>query len=123
MNPILSPFWFYLIGISDSLITLFLRIGGCALVVAIILGVIGGIEYTDGDRNAGCKILSYVKKFVIMGIITFSLAAIIPSEKTCYKMIAATVVTPNNIEMVGSTTTDIIDYIIESVDTLIEKNK
>lgn len=108
---------------SNSLITLFSFMGNCALIAAIVLGVIGGMEYADGDRDAGRKILSYVKKFVIMGIITFSLVIITPSEKTCYKMIAATVVTPNNIEIVGNTTTDIIDYIIESVDTLIEKNK
>lgn len=123
MNPIISPLWFYLIGMSNSLIALFASIGSCALIAAIVLGVIGGIEYTDGDEDAGRKILSYVKKFVIMVIIMFSLVVITPSEKTCYKMIAATVVTPNNIEIVGNTTTDIIDYIIESVDTLIEKNK
>lgn len=123
MNPIISPLWFYLIGMSNSLIALFSFMGSGALIAAIVLGVIGGIEYTDGDEDAGRKMLNYVKKFVIMGIITFSLVAITPSEKTCYKMIAATVVTPNNIEIVGNTTTDIIDYIIESVDTLIEKNK
>ena len=30
-------------------------------------------------------------------------------------------VTPNNITAVGETTEDIIDYIVESVDTLLEK--
>lgn len=123
MNPIISPLWFYLIGMSNSLIALFAFMGSGALIAAIVLGVIGGMEYADGDRDTGCKMLNYMKKFVIMGIITFSLVAITPSEKTCYKMIAATVVTPNNIEIVGETATDIIDYIIESVDTLIEKNK
>ncbi len=123
MNPIISPLWFYLIGMSNSLIALCSFIGSCALVVAIILGVIGGMEYTDGDEDAGRKMLKYMKKCVITGILTFSLVAIIPTEKTCYKMIAATVVTPNNIEIVGSTATDIIDYIIESVDTLIEKEE
>ena len=123
MNPIINPLQFYLIGISNSLIVLSVFIGSCALIVAIILGCVGGIVYTDGNKNAGCKILNYIKKYVALGILTFSLAAILPSEKTCYKMIAATIVTPNNIELVGNTATDIIDYIIESVDTLIEKEK
>ena len=123
MNPIINPLWFYLISVGDSLIKLFTVMGGCALIAAVILGVVGGMEYADGDEEIGRKMLHYVKKCVIISILTFSLMAIIPSEKTCYKMIAATIVTPNNIETVGETATDIIDYIIESVDTLLEKEK
>ena len=45
MNPIINPLWFYLIGMSNSLIILSAFIGSCALIVAIILGVIGGMEW------------------------------------------------------------------------------
>ena len=38
-----------------------------------------------------------------------------PSEKACYQMIAATIVTPDNITTVGNTATDIVDYIVDSV--------
>ena len=123
MNPIINPLWFYLISVGGSLITLFAFIGGLFLTVAIIVGVTGGMMYADGDEDTGCKMLKYMKKYAIMGMLVLALMAIIPSEKTCYKMIAATIVTPNNIEIVGETATDIIDYIIESVDTLLEKEK
>lgn len=38
-------------------------------------------------------------------------------------MMAASIVTPNNIEAAGETATDIIDYIVDSVDELIENNE
>lgn len=44
-------------------------------------------------------------------------------KKTGYAMMAASIVTPNNIEAAGETATDIIDYIVDSVDELIENNE
>ena len=44
----------------------------------------------------------------------------LPSESTCYKMMAAEIVTPDNIEAAGNTAQNIIDYIIESIDKIIE---
>ena len=46
---------------------------------------------------------------------------LLPSKETSYKILAASMVTPNNIAAVGETAEDIIDYIVESVDTLLEK--
>lgn len=46
----------------------------------------------------------------------------VPSETTCYKMMAAQVVTPNNISTVGKTGEDIINYIVESVKEITDSN-
>jgi hypothetical protein len=35
-------------------------------------------------------------------------------------MMAASLVTPNNIEAVGNTATDIVDYIVDSVDKILD---
>lgn len=47
----------------------------------------------------------------------------IPSETTCYKMMAAQVVTPDNISTVGKTSEDIINYIVESVKEITDSDK
>lgn len=123
MNPIISPLWFYLIGVGNSAICFFGTVGGLFAIAGLIALVIGGIEFTDYSKEKGLKILKWAKQNIIIGILSALFAIFIPTKETCYQMIAATVVTPNNIEVVGETATNIVDYIIESVDALIEKEE
>lgn len=123
MNPIINPLWFYLIGVGANAQILFGVIGGFTTIVAVIVLVISTIEYCSYNREFVLKIIKIGKKYLIIGLMIGFFAILIPTKETCYQMIAATVVTPNNIEIVGETTTDIIDYIIESVDTLLEKEE
>lgn len=123
MNPIINPLWFYLMGVGTSAIYFFGTVGGLLIILGIIALVSGGMEYTDYNKEKGLKILKWAKKYTIIGILICLLAIFIPTKETCYQMIAATVATPNNIEIVGETATDIVDYIIESVDTLLEKEE
>ena len=60
-------------------------------------------------------LLSLVKKSVVICVVSCILLCLMPSEKACYQMIAATIVTPDNITTVGNTATDIVDYIVDSV--------
>lgn len=123
MNPIISPLWFYLIGIGASTQVLLGVVGGTIATAAGIALIISAIEYHDYNHESTLKIIKISKKYFMIGLMISFFAVFIPSKETCYQMIAATVVTPNNIEIVGETTTDIIDYIIESVDTLLEKEE
>lgn len=123
MNPIISPLWFYLMGVGNSAIYFFGIVGGLFAIAGLIALVIGGIEFMDYSKEKGLKILKWGRKYTIIGILSCLFAIFIPTKETCYQMIAATVVTPNNIEVVGETATNIVDYIIESVDALIEKEE
>ena len=123
MNPIISPLWFYLIGIGAGTQVLLAVVGGTIATAAGIALIISAIEYHDYNHESTLKIIKISKKYFMIGLMISFFAVFIPSKETCYQMIAATVVTPNNIEIVGETTTDIIDYIIESVDTLLEKEE
>lgn len=125
MNPIISPLWFYLIGIGAGIQILLGIVGGTIATAAGIALIISAIEYYNYNYNheSSLKIIKISKKYFMIGLMISFFAVLIPSKETCYQMIAATVVTPNNIEIVGETTTDIIDYIIESVDTLLEKEE
>ena len=117
MNPVINPVWFYLISVGENLRPFCWAVGGIVLIVLFIVGMICLME------GVVDKFTKVALKPAIISIIVMFFACLLPSEKACYQMIATTVVTPNNIEIVGETATDIVDYIIESVDTLIEKEE
>lgn len=123
MNPVINPLWFYLIGVSTGAQTLFGIVGGTIVIAAGIALIVSAIEYYDYKCESILKIVKISKKYLIIGIIIGFFAILIPSKETCYQMVATTVVTPNNIEIVGETATDIVDYIIESVDKLLEEEE
>ena len=124
MNPIISPLWFYLIGIGAGTQVLLEVVGGTIAVAAGIALIVSAIQYYNYNFESSIlKIIKISKKYFMIGLMIGFFAELIPSKETCYQMIAATVVTPNNIKIVGETTTDIVDYIIESVDTLLEKEE
>ena len=120
MQPIINPALFYLIDLLKGLSFFFGIIGGFTLVVVFIVGLLVMCEdgYDTEDKDV-METWKRIKYFLIVGLACIFMTVIIPSEKTCYKMVAASIVTPNNIEAVGDTATDIIDYIVDSVEEII----
>lgn len=126
MKPIISPIWFYLVNLFSKVgdFAMILIIGGIILTVlfAIFLLVVG----TEGDFESEEEIkrwYGYLKKGIIAIIAAGVLYCAVPSETTCYKMMAAQVVTSDNIATVGKTGEDIINYIVESVKEITDSNK
>lgn len=124
MKPIISPWLFYLMGISEE-------VGLVSLLIGIVLGIVTLIYFIiiamcKHDNNLNKEQEKYhtrkIKKFTIAFIITIILEVALPSEETCYKMIAASLVTPNNIEAVSNKAEDIINYIVDSVDKIINED-
>lgn len=120
MKPIINPLWFYLIGISENVAYTFWIVGGILLAIGIVIGIILMCEGCDTDADVVKTLLKLVKKSVIIGGILVTVGNLIPSQDTCYKMMTAALVTPNNITAVGEAATDVVDYIVDSVDQLLE---
>lgn len=118
MQPIINPALFYLIDLSKGLSFFFGIIGGFTLAVVFIVGLLVMCE--DGYDTEDMETWKRIKYFLIVGLACIFMTVIIPSEETCYKMVAANIVTPKNIEAVGGTATDIIDYIVDSVEEIID---
>ena len=118
MRPIINPIWFYLIGISENVACTFWVVGGLILTASVILGVMLMCDAWDID----VQLLKVFKKTIIIGGLLITVGNLIPSKDTCYKMMTAALVTPNNIAVVGEAATDVVDYIIDSVDQLLEEN-
>lgn len=114
MNSIISPWVFYWISVSDALSQM-MPIG-----VFIGLGVlIFSYCYNDNDKSIWGEREHMVRK---VGIFLTSLCLIgivfLPSEDTCYKMLAADMFTQDNINNATEYVTDVIDYAVDKVKEL-----
>lgn len=119
MKPIINPLWFYLIGISENIACTFWIVGGIILTIVVIAGIlIACVAWDEAEKIK--DFFKIGKKAIIIGILLITIGNLIPSKSTCYQMMTAGLVTPNNITAVGDAATDVVDYIIESVDTLLD---
>lgn len=126
MKPIISPIWFYLVNLFSKIgdFAMALIIGG--IILTVLLAIFLLVVETEGDfesEEERRRWYGYLKKGIITIIAAGVLYCAIPSETTCYKMMAAQVVTPDNISTVGKTSEDIINYIVESVKEITDSNE
>lgn len=128
MKPIISPWWIYLIDLFDNLkgllgVALFL-LGGAA-VALLIIWFFSSLDYEqDEGPIVACK--KYLKKSVIWLCVSGLLFTVIPSKDTMYTMIVLDNVTTDNIQTIGKTGKDVVDYIIDQIDKVVndkEENK
>lgn len=112
MDPIISPWWFYLISLADKVIIFsgvieyFLIIGAISFVFCIFLGG---------------EITSTKKKIIKMCVIAFAvntaLLIIVPSKETCYQMLAASMATPDNISAIADNTVEFVGKIAAAINS------
>lgn len=121
MKPIISPWWIYLIDLFDNLkgllgVALFL-LGGAA-VALLIIWFFSSLDYEqDEGPIVACK--KYLKKSVIWLCVSGLLFTVIPSKDTMYTMIVLDNVTTDNIQAIGKTGKDIIDYITDQINKIV----
>lgn len=111
MTPIINPWWFYLFDLAEKL-------GITSLIIAVLLGI-GSIVYFIILTCEGHKV-KFSKILIVIFAISSFLAIFTPTKETCYQMAAASLVTPDNLTTVGNTATDIIDYIVDSIDEILD---
>lgn len=121
MKPIVSPWTIYFASRVDSLKIL----AGCILICCIIAICIAFIE---GDIDYGSVLThkSFMKKCAIVSVISAVTLVITPSTETIYTMAVVKEITPDNIQAIGKTGKDVIDYITDQIDKVIndkEENK
>jgi hypothetical protein len=121
MKPIISPWTIYFASRADSLKIL----AGCILICCIIAICIAFIE---GDIDYGSVLThkSFMKKCAIVSVISAVTLVITPSTETIYTMAVVNEITPDNIQTIGKTGKDVVDYIIDQIDKVVndkEENK
>lgn len=121
MKPIVSPWTIYFASRADSLKIL----AGCILICCIIAICIAFIE---GDIDYGSVLThkSFMKKCAIVSVISAVTLVITPSTETIYTMAVANELTSDNVQAIGKTGKDVIDYITDQIDKVVndkEENK
>ena len=124
MKPIINPWIVYLIDLLDNLkgvLVVALIIFGC---VAVVLGIVWGLfsmDYSqDNDFIVACK--KYLKKSTIWFCISGLLFTVIPSKDTMYTMFVLENVTTDNIQAIGKTGKDVVDYITNQIDKIVNED-
>lgn len=118
MKPIVSPWTIYFASRADSLKIL----AGCILICCIIAICIAFIE---GNIDYGSVLThkSFMKKCAIVSVISAVTLVITPSTETIYTMAVVKEITPDNIQAIGKTGKDVIDYITDQIDKVINDKK
>ena len=112
--PIVNPIWFYFADFADELnFFAFIFAFVCGIAAAFCFLFYSG-EY-DEERAFFYKLC---RRFVIATIVFTIITVAVPSSNTVQEMAVASVVTYENVEAVKGEATELIDYIIDSVDKL-----
>ena len=106
MKPIINPLYIYLISVISTLETVLIIIMFFAGIIIIIAGMLYSME--EITKENGKRIL---KTATITLIVNLLICIFIPDEDSCYKMMAASIVTPDNIETVKDETIKTIEEI------------
>lgn len=122
MKPIISPWWIYLIDLFNNLkevlgVALFLL--GCTAVALLVIWLFSSLDYNE-RLIVACK--KYLKKSVIWLCVSNLLFTVIPSKNTMYTMIVLDNVTTDNIQAIGKTGKDVVDYITDQIDKIVNKD-
>lgn len=105
MEPIISPWLIYFASRADAVGTLFLIVAVAAFAICLI-------GFDDLTKNG-------FKLFISIGIISVILTVLTPTTETVYTMMVANELTSDNVQAIGKTGKDVIDYITDQIDKVV----
>lgn len=117
MNSIINPWIFYWIGVLDTFKGVALIIAVITVIGVIVMGLWMGLDISF-DNGVDSDMAKLWIKLAIVSFVAFMICAVLPSESTCYKMLAAKMFTQDNINSATEYVTDVIDYAVDKVKEL-----
>lgn len=116
MKPIISPWLIYFAELADSINMAFLFV----TFIAFIIMAIAFIPYMDNKKDETLK--QCLKKSFIWFCISVAIVVMTPSKDTVYTMVVLDNVTTDNIQAIGKTGKDVVDYITEQIDKVVNED-
>lgn len=116
MNPIISPWLIYFAELADRINMTFLFVA----LIAFIIMAFAFIPYMDNKKDETLK--QCLKKSFIWFCISIAIVVITPSKDTVYTMVVLDNVTTDNIQAIGKTGKDVVDYITEQIDKVVNED-
>lgn len=122
---IINPWMFYWIEVLDgfsifmTIITIIFTLTVAGLLLYCLITYADNYEYGEDDRDVkqvkkmwGTTLKRVIPIYILSLMITIG----IPSEQTIYKMMAADMITQENIQKAGQSVDQLIGYIVDKVE-------
>jgi hypothetical protein len=119
-EPIINAHVFYWIDALSELGDIVAIVTLISCIFGLVMFIISTFNLFYDDDATSTMVWKGVKTMLTVTVISAVVSALIPSKKTMYTMWVGNYITPQNIEMVGESAVDIVDYIFEKVDELQE---
>lgn len=116
MKPIISLWIIYFAELADSINMAFLFVA----FIAFIIMAFAFIPYMDDKKDETLK--QCLKKSFIWFCISVAIVVITPSKDTVYAMLVLDNVTSDNIQAIGKTGKDVVDYITDQIDKIVNED-
>ena len=114
MKPIISPWLIYSASRADNLTTFFGMIAGICGVIAMCALFAGLTGY-----NEPFKFRKTISKLIIGCVVMTIITIMTPNTETVYTMAVVNEITPDNIQTIGKTGKDVVDYITDQIDKIV----
>jgi uncharacterized phage infection (PIP) family protein YhgE len=116
MKPIVNPWIVYFAHLFSNIQMLF-TILLLASVSVLVISFISEFDFINSD-----KIGKFIKILVIIISVSGLVLTFIPDKETVYTMIVLDQLTEDNINSIGKTGKDVIDYVTDKIEALEEKD-
>lgn len=114
MKPIISPWLIYFASRADNLVTFLGVIAGICGVIAMCALFAGLTGY-----NEPFKFRKTISKLIIGCVVMTIITIMTPNTETIYTMAVVNEITPDNVQAIGKTGKDVIDYITDQIDKVV----
>lgn len=118
MKPIISPWLIYFASRADNLTTFFGVIAGICSIIAMGAFFTGLAGYDEPF-----KFRKTISKSIIGCVVMTIITIMTPNTETIYTMAVVNEITPDNIQTIGKTGKDVVDYITDQIDKIVNDNK
>ena len=122
-GPIINPWWLYLynvVGGVHAVVEIFMICGIIAFLAGGLFLIFAWIDLSDEEINPFKKIF---KRLTITLACIIGVYILVPSQDLMMKMFILDNITYENLETVGGITKEGFDYIMESIEELIDQTK
>ena len=118
MKPIISPWLIYFASRADNLTTFFGVIAGICSIIAMGAFFAGLAGYDEPF-----KFRKTISKSIIGCVVMTIITIMTPNTETIYTMAAVNEITPDNIQTIGKTGKNVVDYITDQIDKIVNDSK
>lgn len=124
-GPIINPWWLYLynvIGGVHAVLEVFLILGIIGFLCAGFFLILASVDMC-GDEDVLVMLKKVFKRLSIALVCIIGAYILVPNQDLMMKMFILDNVTYENLETVGGITKEGFDYVIESIDELINQTE